>query len=132
MSLRHLSWSQDVPEELGDSKPEGIANDQAEGPQQEGGPEHTPDGPEEWALLVPLWLQEGLCLRGPHTTVPFVPGREGTWARGRSYTHAVADQQILVTFIVVVWRQGHSEALVGLELSELLGCGGDVGALDAR
>lgn len=82
MSLRHLSRSQDLPEELGNSKPEDIANDQAEGPQQEGGPEHTPDSPEERAPLPPLWLQEGLCLRGPRTTVSFVPGREETWARG--------------------------------------------------
>lgn len=86
MSLRPLNQRQGLPEELGNSKPEGIANDQAEGPQQEGGPEHTPDSPEQWAPLAPLWLQEGLCLRGPHITVPFVPGREGTWARGSSYT----------------------------------------------
>lgn len=98
MSLQHLSLSQDLPEELGNSKPEGIANDQAEGPQQEGGPEHTPDSPEERAPLVPLRLQEGLCLGGPHATVPFVPGREETWARGPSYTQAVADRQILVIY----------------------------------
>lgn len=86
MSLKQLSGSQDLPEELGNSKPEGIANDQAEGPQQESGPEHTPDSPEQQAPLAPLWLQEGLCLRGPHTTVPFVPGREEMWAPGLSYT----------------------------------------------
>lgn len=52
------------PEELGDSEPKDVTDDKAEGPQEEGGAEDLPDGPQQRAPHTPSWLQEGLGLCG--------------------------------------------------------------------
>lgn len=122
------------PEELGDSEPEGVADDQADGPQQEGGSEHTPDSPEQWAPLAPLWLQEGLCLRGPHSTESFafkqlgVPGRKETRVWGLHDTQGLqqANKFPLFYYWYCCLRQDHSVALAGLELRAQLGPGEQV------
>lgn len=122
------------PEELGDSEPEGVADDQADGPQQEGGSEHTPDSPEQRASLAPLWLQEGLCLRGPHSTESFafkqlgVPGRKETRVWGLHDTQGLqqANKFPLFYYWYCCLRQDHSVALAGLELRAQLGPGEQV------
>lgn len=52
------------PEELGDSEPEDVTDDKAEGPQEEGGAGDLPDGPQQRAPPAPFPLEEGLGLGG--------------------------------------------------------------------
>lgn len=61
----------DPPEELGHREPEDVTDDEAEGPQEEGGAAHLPDGPQQRAPLSPLLLQEGLRLWGFLVTASF-------------------------------------------------------------
>lgn len=110
------------PEELGDSEPEGVTDDQADCPQQEGGSEHTPDSPEQRAPRAPLWLQEGLCLRGSSSTESFalkqlgVPGREETRCDPQGLQQA---NKFPLFYYWYCLRQDRSVALAGLELRAL-------------